>query len=695
MKKGLGGLVTNSVGQNPFSSGKCGRYKPANTLAGSKKQQSSSLTDDKKPNVSGGFLMNSWFGNISVNMKLGLGFGLVLALTCVLALTGWTSLGGLIDRSNWMSDITQLNAGLTKLRVVRLQYMLTNGDETAAQNVQTTLESFAAQQQKLINSFKSPENVKLLKEQAATIAEYQTSLNKMRNAYRTGNSARDSMSVSAETAYNQIESISKRVQQMDMSEQRFEQFQAITAAKEAFILARYEVRGYTATTNAETEQKAVGQIDAAIASLKSLNAQFAATQQDALRQLESALTSYRSALMAYKNANTDAVQARKEMTDQGTTIVALSEQLYQIQLDRRDAESAQARTFQLISTLLALLVGVIAAVIITRQITRPLQETLAVVERIASGDLTQNVTVTRRDELGVLQQGIARMGVTLRDLISGIRDGVTQIASAAEELSAVTEQTSAGVNSQKVETDQVATAMHEMTATVQEVARNAEEASQAAAAADGEAREGDKVVNEAIAQIERLASEVVRSTEAMSVLQQESDKIGSVMDVIKAVAEQTNLLALNAAIEAARAGEAGRGFAVVADEVRGLAQRTQKSTEEIEGLVAGLQNGTQQVSAVMSNSRALTDSSVALTRKAGASLENITRTVSNIQSMNQQIAAAAEQQSAVAEEISRSIINVRDVSEQTAAASDETAASSVELARLGGQLQQMVSHFRV
>nr|WP_095180339.1 methyl-accepting chemotaxis protein [Pseudomonas sp. Irchel 3F6] len=639
--------------------------------------------------------MNSWFGNISVNMKLGLGFGLVLALTCVLALTGWTSLGGLIDRSNWMSDITQLNAGLTKLRVVRLQYMLTNGDETAAQNVQTTLESFAAQQQALISKFKSPENVKLLKQQAATIAEYQTSLNKMRNAYRTGNSARDTMSVNAQNAYNLIESISQRVQQLELSDQRFEQFQAVTAAKEAFILARYEVRGYTATSNAETEQKAVGQIDAAIASLKPLNAQFAASQQDALRQLETALTSYRSALMAYKNANTEAVQARKEMTDQGTTIVALSEQLYQIQLDRRDAESAQARTFQLISTLLALLVGVIAAVIITRQITRPLQETMAVVERIASGDLTQNVTVTRRDELGVLQQGIARMGVTLRDLISGIRDGVTQIASAAEELSAVTEQTSAGVNSQKVETDQVATAMHEMTATVQEVARNAEEASQAAAAADGEAREGDKVVNEAIAQIERLASEVVRSTEAMSVLQQESDKIGSVMDVIKAVAEQTNLLALNAAIEAARAGEAGRGFAVVADEVRGLAQRTQKSTEEIEGLVAGLQNGTQQVSAVMNNSRALTDSSVALTRKAGASLENITRTVSNIQSMNQQIAAAAEQQSAVAEEISRSIINVRDVSEQTAAASDETAASSVELARLGGQLQQMVSHFRV
>ncbi|WP_420850457.1 methyl-accepting chemotaxis protein [Pseudomonas weihenstephanensis] len=287
------------------------------------------------------------------------------------------------------------------------------------------------------------------------------------------------------------------------------------------------------------------------------------------------------------------------------------------------------------------------------------------------------------------------MGTTLRELIGGIRDGVTQIASAAEELSAVTEQTSAGVNSQKIETDQVATAMHEMTATVQEVARNAEDASQAAAAADGEAREGDRVVNQAIDQIERLAVEVGRSTEAMAVLQQESDKIGSVMDVIKAVAEQTNLLALNAAIEAARAGEAGRGFAVVADEVRGLAQRTQKSTEEIQTLVAALQSGTQQVASVMNTSRGLTDSSVTLTRQAGTSLQGITRTVSNIQSMNQQIAAAAEQQSAVAEEISRSIINVRDVSEQTAAASDETAKSSVELARLGNQLQMMVSHFKI
>ena len=639
--------------------------------------------------------MNSWFGNISVNLKLGLGFGLVLVLTSILALTGWTSLGSLIDRSNWMSDITQLNASLTKLRIVRLQYMLANGDESVAQNVQTSLDAFTAQQQKLLNTFKSPENRKLLNDQKTVITAYQQSLNKMREAYRNGNAARQVMGDKADIANAQIDALDSSVQQVPDSPERFTQYQAVTHAKQEFQLARYEVRGYTGNVNADTEARAAAQIEKTINGLKSLGVVFGSSQQAALSALESALGAYRSAVQNYKAANANIVSARAEMTTQGADIVTISDKLYDIQLERRDAESAQARSLQLISTLLALLVGIIAALVITRQITRPIQETLAVVERIASGDLSHNIQVTRRDELGMLQQGIQRMGTTLRELISGIRDGVTQIANAAEELSAVTEQTSAGVNSQKIETDQVATAMHEMTATVQEVARNAEQASLAAADADGQARAGDKVVAEAIAQIERLAAEVARSTDAMTHLQQESNKIGSVMDVIKAVAEQTNLLALNAAIEAARAGEAGRGFAVVADEVRGLAQRTQKSTEEIEGLVAGLQNGTQQVAAVMNNSRSLTDSSVELTRKAGVSLENITRTVSNIQSMNQQIAAAAEEQSAVAEEISRSIINVRDVSEQTATASDETAKSSVELARLGSQLQQMVSHFRV
>jgi methyl-accepting chemotaxis protein len=555
---------------------------------------------------------------------------------------------------------------------------------------------FGAQQKQLIASFKSPENLKLLNEQHEIIKQYQSALVTMRKAYVESAVSRDEMDQYSKVARDAMDLLKSRVMQSSASEQdRFEQLETLTTVREKFLVARYQVRAYIAAQTTANEQAARQQLNEAIASLTALNTYFVASAPETLRTLDDALSHYQHALQVYADTDKTITDMRKEMTDYGSGILNRSDALYTIQLERRDNESANANTIQLVSTLLVLLFGILAAVIITRQITRPLRETLEVVERIAGGDLSHNLRVTRRDDLGVLQQGIARMGTTLRELIGGIRDGVTQIASAAEELSAVTEQTSAGVNSQKIETDQVATAMHEMTATVQEVARNAEDASQAAAAADAEAREGDQVVNQAIDQIERLAVEVGRSTEAMAVLQQESDKIGSVMDVIKAVAEQTNLLALNAAIEAARAGEAGRGFAVVADEVRGLAQRTQKSTEEIQTLVAALQSGTQHVASVMNSSRSLTDSSVTLTRQAGTSLQGITRTVSNIQSMNQQIAAAAEQQSAVAEEISRSIINVRDVSEQTAAASDETAKSSIELARLGNQLQMMVSHFRI
>ena len=640
--------------------------------------------------------MNSWFANISVNMKLALGFGLVLVFTAILALTGWTSMSGLIARSNWMSDITSLNAQLTKLRVTRLQYMVADGDEKVAETVQVSLDGFKAYQEKLLTSFKSPENVKMLNQLSVVIADYQKSLNNMRSGYKTSIALRKELTVNATKATEMLDRILADVSKLDATDpNRFEHYQLIVRAKEDLMQARYEVRGYLTDITPENEQSAARKLDDALKNLEPLKATFGSTQPDALKQLETSLQAYSTTLQGFKTSSGDIAQARKEMTVQGQDIVKLSEAMYQLQLDRRDQESAQARNMQIGCTLLAMILGIIAAVIITRQITRPLQETMAVVDRIASGDLSQTMVVTRRDELGVLQQGIQRMGTTLRELIGGIRDSVVQIASAAEELSAVTEQTSAGVNSQKVETDQVATAMHEMSATVAEVARNAEQASEAASTADKEARAGDKVVSEAIGQIERLAAEVVRSSDAMTLLEQESDKIGKVMDVIKAVAEQTNLLALNAAIEAARAGEAGRGFAVVADEVRGLAQRTQQSTEEIENLVAALQNGTRQVSSIMLSSRELTVSSVQLSRKAGTSLNSITQTVSNIQAMNQQIAAAAEEQSAVAEEISRSIVNVRDVSEQTASASEETAASSIELARLGNQLQMMVSHFRV
>jgi methyl-accepting chemotaxis protein len=407
------------------------------------------------------------------------------------------------------------------------------------------------------------------------------------------------------------------------------------------------------------------------------------------------LIDYRAQLVGLKDVQTKAEAAQESMEAMGETLLTSTEEITTLQSQRRDDEAALSRRTLSGVAGLAILLGLLAAWLITQQIIGPLRQTLNAAQRIASGDLSVDLDVERQDEMGNLQQSMQEMTLRLRTLISGISDGIAQLASAAVQLSAVTEQTSVGVNNQKGETDQLATAMNQMTSTVMEVARNAEEASEAAQQADRQAREGDQVVADAICQIERLASEVNNSTQAMGQLKSESDKIGSVLDVIKSVSQQTNLLALNAAIEAARAGAAGRGFAVVADEVRSLAQRTQESTEEIEILIAALQSGTQQVVSTLDASRSMTDKGVELSRRAGSALESITRTVSTIQGMNQQIATASEEQSVVAEQINRSVQTVRDVSEQTAAASEETAASSLELARLGEQLQAMVGKFRV
>ncbi|WP_409522284.1 methyl-accepting chemotaxis protein [Pseudomonas sp.] len=287
------------------------------------------------------------------------------------------------------------------------------------------------------------------------------------------------------------------------------------------------------------------------------------------------------------------------------------------------------------------------------------------------------------------------MTLNLHGLVSQLKDGVVQVASAAEALSAITEQTSTGVQLQKVETDQIATAMQEMTATTHEVARNAGQAAASAQGASRQAVQGDQAVGKAVEQIELLAQEMASAKSVMATLRGHADSIGGVLDVIKSVSEQTNLLALNAAIEAARAGEAGRGFAVVADEVRNLAKRTRTSTDEIIELIAGLNQSTGHMATVLDQNVQLTGNSVELSREVGQMLKQIAHSIKDIESMNDQIACAAEQQSAAGEQISRSVTNVRDISDQTAASSEETANASTELARISAQLQDMSGRFRV
>ncbi len=322
-----------------------------------------------------------------------------------------------------------------------------------------------------------------------------------------------------------------------------------------------------------------------------------------------------------------------------------------------------------------------------------MQKTVKDIEQ--QGDLTRRVDVHSNDEVGQLAGAFNRLVENMANIISEVKTEADLVANSAAQMQVVTEQTSSGAQQQSDEIHQVASAMNEMAATVSEVASGAESASSFADEGNKEATNGSRVVKATVAAISELAGDVQRSAAVIDKLRNDSENISAVLDVIKNIADQTNLLALNAAIEAARAGEQGRGFAVVADEVRCLAQRTQESTKEIEDLIGNLQDGSRQAVDVMEQSREKAEDTVKQAEVAGNSLDSITQSVSNIVNMNMQIASAAEEQSATAEEINRNITNIQAVAEQTASGAEEMAVSSNSLSELSEGLKVLVSRFKV
>ncbi len=314
---------------------------------------------------------------------------------------------------------------------------------------------------------------------------------------------------------------------------------------------------------------------------------------------------------------------------------------------------------------------------------------------ISENDISHTCDMESHDMIGEIIDAFNMMASNLRDMIGQISGATTQLAAAAEQTSTITDETSQGVQAQQAEIDSIASAMDEMTSTVQEVARNAADASNAADAADGEAKNGALVATEAIGGIDSLVTEVDEAASVIRNLEQESENIGSVLDVIRGIAEQTNLLALNAAIEAARAGEQGRGFAVVADEVRTLASRTQQSTQEIQDMIQRLQSGAGNAVKVMEGAQGQAQASSELVEKAAESLASIAGSVSAINDMNTMIASAAEEQSAVAGEMQSNMRNIREVADRSADGAQQTAQASEELARLAAEQQALMAQFRM
>lgn len=648
------------------------------------------------------------FKNLKLGMKIGLGFSVILVLLSlvltesILALnkadTGITQYRELARDTNLAG---RLQANILMVRMNVKDYLITKSDHDLNQyrDYLAKVQDFLQEAKQEIHN---PKRASLIAEIELELTDYQSSFATVIEFINRRNEVHDTRLVpSGEKMKSYIAEIILSAYEDGDSEAVYH----ASHVQDAMLLGRLYVVKYLQTNSRSDFDVAIENIQAGMKDeLEDLDRNL---QNSGRRQLlEEFIEAHRNYILAMSEIN-EAIQERNKVIEKKLDVIGpdIATNIENVKLSVMGDQdklgpllkSATSNSIKITLALsfAALIIGSIVAYFLTRTITRPIRDAVDAANLLSEGNLTINVGTPSKDETGLLLNAVQNTANNLKKMISTINSASDELASASEELSVVTEQTSKGILQQESETEMVATAMNQMSTTVHDVADNATEAADAAHKADEEAISGAQVVEKTIESIHLLSDSVNRSSERLHQVQLDVVNISSILDVIKGIADQTNLLALNAAIEAARAGEQGRGFAVVADEVRSLAAKTQESTSEIQVIIEQLQTGTENTVEAMNQGKVQAVDCVEQASGASLALGAITDAISVINDMNTQIASAAEQQSIVAESINQNVDNVKRIAQENTVASSQTRSSSVEIARLAEGLNQLVVQFKI